>query len=268
MQSSRFLPGRVLVQVQPGARCGRGRLARHFVANEEQAGSNPVVRPNECPRSTKAVQWFRKPPASVRFRPRARHALATTPSSNGSGSENTNLRMTVRVRPGVATRGRGKQLTWWWGRFHTPNAQGSIPWLATTTTTRCGLNLVRARGPGPRDWWFESTHLDDTASSSPGGDRSPTNCWRRVRFPGSLPDKRPTEVRLLHGDTDGVRGVVVARGIVTLAERVRFPSHTRSGEACSMGASCTCNAAAAGSIPVLSTPPTRSGIVQRQDAGL
>ena len=23
------------------------------------------------------------------------------------------------------------------------------------------LNLVRARGSGPRDWWFESTHLDD-----------------------------------------------------------------------------------------------------------
>src|SRR6185437_705849 len=48
------------------------------------------------------------------------------------------------------------------------------------------LNLVRARGSGPRDWWFESTHLDDTASSSPGGDGSPTNCRRRVRFPGSL----------------------------------------------------------------------------------
>ena len=26
----------------------------------------------------------------------------------------------------------GKQLTWWWGRFHMPSAQGSIPWLATT----------------------------------------------------------------------------------------------------------------------------------------
>ena len=23
------------------------------------------------------------------------------------------------------------------------------------------LNLVRARGSGPRDWWFESTHLDN-----------------------------------------------------------------------------------------------------------
>jgi hypothetical protein len=44
MQSSRFLPGSVLVQVQPGAPRGRSRSARHFVANEDQAGSNPVVR--------------------------------------------------------------------------------------------------------------------------------------------------------------------------------------------------------------------------------
>ena len=88
------------------------------------------------------------------------------------------------------------------------------------------LNLVRARGSGPRDWWFESTHLDDTASRSPGGDGSLTNCRRRVRFPGSLrtrsvstvavqsPDKRQRKVRVLHGArylfSLGMRSVVVS----------------------------------------------------------
>jgi hypothetical protein len=41
------------------------------------------------------------------------------------------------------------------------------PWLATTTL-EVWLKLVRVRGSGPRDWWFESTHLDDMASRPPG----------------------------------------------------------------------------------------------------
>src|SRR4051794_40994827 len=71
-QSIRFLPGSVLVQVQPEARCGRGRWVRRFVADEVQAGSNPAVRSTMCPRSTKVVSQPRKLRVSVRFRPRAR----------------------------------------------------------------------------------------------------------------------------------------------------------------------------------------------------
>ena len=33
--------------------------------------------------------------------------------------------------------------------------------LACYDDNEVWLNLVRARGSGPRDWWFESTHLDD-----------------------------------------------------------------------------------------------------------
>ena len=90
-------------------------------------------------------------------RVRLPYTTLATPSSNGSGSEITNLRMVVRVHPesplqaaiwdhiGFQVRSagfdsstaceHGKQLTWWWGRFHTPNVQGSIPWLATTTAS-------------------------------------------------------------------------------------------------------------------------------------
>jgi hypothetical protein len=97
MQSSRFLPGSVLVQVQPGARAirqrGRGRSARHFVANEDQAGSNPVVRSSERPRSTTVVWRSRKPPASVRFRPRARRRRC----SRSEGSRFVCGRMRVRI---------------------------------------------------------------------------------------------------------------------------------------------------------------------------
>ncbi len=97
MKSSRFLPGSVLVQVQPGhsrsETRGRGRLARHFVANEDQAGSNPVVRSNNCPRSTTVVWRFRKPPASVRFRPRARRRRC----SRSEGSRPVRGVMRVRL---------------------------------------------------------------------------------------------------------------------------------------------------------------------------
>src|SRR5947207_2735024 len=74
-------------------------------------------------------------------------------------------------------------------RFDVPEIAGSIPaartytiprlrhltdqdlrlrisgwWFDSTRSHRCfevWFNLVRARGSGPRDWWFESTHLDD-----------------------------------------------------------------------------------------------------------
>lgn len=155
------------------------------------------------------------------------------------------------------------------------------------------------------------------------GDRSPTYCRRRVRFPGSLPrvplaqwqvlspDERPTKVRFLHGTRrccgatrrsrlisdrlvvrvhpasrhHGVRSVVASTRARDSRSEGSIPPYTRSwsrsslvrargcrprqassilvgtavfdlfhsGGACAKGASCTCNAAAAGSIPVLST---------------
>ena len=84
----------MLVRFHPGAPRGRGRSARHFVANEDQAGSNPVVR-SKRPRSTKVVRLFRNPQVSVRFRPRARSrrsfqrsktALRSAVNRGGAGS--------------------------------------------------------------------------------------------------------------------------------------------------------------------------------------
>ena len=106
MQSSRFLPGSVLVQAQPEARRGRGRSARHFVANEDQAGSNPVVRSTR-PRSTKVVRRSRKPRASVRFRPRARSRVDHSGVAKRYCARPLTEEVLVRLQP-LELRGRGR----------------------------------------------------------------------------------------------------------------------------------------------------------------
>ncbi len=175
----------------------------------EIAGSIPAARTLSCSSSGPGIRAL-NPATRVRF-----PYTTPTPSSNGSGSETTNLRMAVRVRP-ESHIGRDLGSAW----FPSPTSgvrfldglrarqaahlvvrsvsyaerAGFDPLACYDILSEVWLNLVRARGSGPRDWWFESTHLDDTASSSPGGDRSPTNCTRRVRFPGSLPARSVSTV--------------------------------------------------------------------------
>ena len=166
MQSSRFLPGSVLVQVQPGApaildnadevarrdtslptktrrvripsSARRGALAARrscggFVSRRCRFDSDrglddagvadrkaAALYADGCGfESCHRLEWrslVRSQPRAPRrvllvaqesglsirqhgFDSRTRHAVAATPSSNGSGSEITNLRMVVRVHP-------------------------------------------------------------------------------------------------------------------------------------------------------------------------
>ena len=101
--------------------CGQSVVVTHQLAKLGSRVRSSVAA--QRPRSTKAVQRFRKPPASVQFRPRARTRCGSTW-----------LERAVRDR----------------------ETGGSNPLTSTIA-----------------------------ASSSPGGDSSPTNCTCRVRFPGS-----------------------------------------------------------------------------------
>lgn len=98
-------------------------------------------------------------------------------------------------------------------------------------TSRCRLGVVGLRARlKPERSWFESRRWHRSmARRSPGGDGSPTNCRRRVRFPDSLRlvstavvrslDKRRTGVRVLHEARS--MGRHVPRGRAALAMRLR-----------------------------------------------
>lgn len=177
--------------------CLRSSNAEQPVLTRKCVGSSPTGG-TVGPRSTKVVQWPRKPKASVRFRPRARCAC----SSVGE------------CRPDV------------------PEIAGSIP--ATRTTRQATHLAVRSVSYAERAG-FDPLACYDTASNSPGGDRSLTCCVCRVRFPGSLrhvplaqsavhsPDKRTTKVRALHGARDAIK-VTVDRHARLVCERARFDS--------------------------------------------
>ena len=220
MQSSRFLPGSVLVQVQPEARCGRGRWVRRFVPDEVQAGSNPAVRSTVCPRSTKVVSQPRKPRASVRFRPRARYEshrrcarssagerrrdmpeiagsipAARTRSCSSSRPGSRALNPETRVRLPYTTPSQDSVVQWtqdlrfrisgW--RFESARSHAGV----TIDRLRSGIGLVSKsdqRGSTPR-------RPASMASSSPGGEAGFIRRTCRVRSPGLLPGSVGTAAR-------------------------------------------------------------------------
>jgi hypothetical protein len=157
-------------------------------------------RPLHRPRSTKVVQRSRKSPASVRFRPGAPQVVFFQSAGNRILDPTTRVRFpyTIRLRlltdqdlrlrisgwrfESVRSHVIGRDLGSDW--FPSPisgvrildglrqathlvvrsvsyaERAGFDP-LACYEFCEVWLNLVRARGSGPRDWWFESTHLDD-----------------------------------------------------------------------------------------------------------
>lgn len=120
-----------------------------------------------------------------------------TPSSNGSGSEITNLRMAVRVRPESRRIGPDPGSGW----FPTPTS--GVRLLGGLRARQAAHLVVKSVSYAGRAGFDPLACHDDPsgdssgrvclgsdrylASRPPGGDRSPTNCMRRVRFPGSLP---------------------------------------------------------------------------------
>jgi hypothetical protein len=170
----------------------------------------------------------------------------TTPSSNGSGSEITNLRMVVRIHP-ESRIGRDLGSDW------SPNPISGVRILdglqarqaahlvvrSVSYAERAGfdplacydddevwLNLVRARGSGPRDWWFESTHLDKPWRAAHLGVMAVLQTAGAGFDSLARYERVPSPSR----DTYGVRGVVAAREIVTLAGTGSIPfAHPRRG---------------------------------------
>jgi hypothetical protein len=232
-QSSRFLPGSVLVRVQPEARL-RVRPTGEVPAPRAEPGefdSHDPLHARAVQRLNAGVTCRR---SLVRSQPRARpshvvffqrqgprfltpgntgstpvHDTLPTPSSNGSGSEITNLRMVVRVHPESLCFILGRDL----GSHGSPKHISGVRFLDGLRTWQAAHLVVGSVSYAERAG-FDSLACyrpSTLASSSPGGDGSLTYCRRRVRFPGSLPrvplaqwqvlspDKRPTKVRLLHG---------------------------------------------------------------------
>jgi hypothetical protein len=160
-QSSRFLPGSVLVRVQPEAP-SRARptgeaavfqaVPGEFDSRSPLAGSIQAARSTSCSSSRQGTRSLT--PDNTGSTPV--HDTCTAPSSNGSGSEITNLRMVVRVHPESLS-------------------QAAI-W------DHIGFQ-VRSAG-------FDSSTACDTASSSPGGEIGFIRRTGRVRSPGLLRPRR------------------------------------------------------------------------------
>ena len=206
MQSSRFLPGSVLVQVQPEARSRvrpTGEAAVFQAVPGEFDSHRPLdaravqrlnagptrrrslVRSQPCvPTNTSCSSRGKEPGFSFRENTGSTPVHDTsrmTPSSNGSGSEFTNLRTVVRVHP-ESLLGRDLGSRWF------PSPISGVRFLDGLRPRQAAHLVVGSVSYAGRAGFDPLACYQErrTAGNSPGGEGSPTHCMRRVRSPGSL----------------------------------------------------------------------------------
>lgn len=135
-----------------------------------------------CPRSMMVVSRPRTPRVSVRFRPGARCARSSAgecwydmPEIAGSIPAVRTVSSHLVSMSCSSSRPGGRALN--------PATRVRLPHTTPTVATQAA---IRDRvGFQVRPAGFNSSAACHMASSSPGGEGSPTNCTRRVRSPGS-----------------------------------------------------------------------------------
>lgn len=156
MPEVRFLPGALVI--------GRDELVLCSVSKIERQGSIPW-RPARWHRLAGADDRFISDMERVRF-----PSVLRDPCDGSNRSiESTDL----RERP------CGKDN---WIARSAPTTHRSSSRGPSFLFFEVWLNLVRALGSGPRDWWFKSTHLDENARIAQQKSDGPTNRGSAVQI--------------------------------------------------------------------------------------
>ena len=127
-----------------GGTCGRGRSARHFVANEDQAGSNPVVRTS----STSSRELFQRSKTVLRSAVN-RGGVGSSPAAGAVRAKPTGEASAFQAVPGEFDSRR-------------PLDARAVQWLNAGLTCRRSLVRSQPRAPGrvlpgwPRNPGFQS----------------------------------------------------------------------------------------------------------------